>query len=73
MGRKGVLVCLICRDPAGRVCSFFVFSHYVAARDALQTQNVEFGNETQHSSIFLVRLQTAQANPTDSTFKFNSL
>ncbi len=31
------------------------------------------GNETQHSTHFLVRSGTAQTNPTDSTFKLNSL
>ncbi len=46
------------------------------AQDASPTQNVTIwhsGNETQQSTHFLLRLGTARTNPTDSTFKFNSL
>ena len=53
----------------------FLFSHFVAARDALPTQHVAIwrpGNETQQSIVFVVRLGSAGTNPTDSTFKFNS-
>ena len=54
----------------------FLFSHFVAARDALTTQHVAIlrpGNETQQSTVFVVHSGTAGTNLTDSTFTFNSL
>ena len=54
----------------------FWFSLFVAARDASPTQHVSIwrpGNETQQSTVFVVRSGTAGTNPADSTFNFNSL
>ena len=48
----------------------------VDARDVLPTQHVSVwppGNETQQSTVFVVRSETAGTNPTDSTLNFNSL
>ena len=53
----------------------FLFSHSVAAQDALPTQNMDIlhpGYETQLSTIFVVHLGRAGTNPTDSTFNFIS-
>ena len=55
MGRKGVMVSRICRDPNQSVAIWLT------------------GNESQQSTIVLVCLCTAQTNPTDSTFTFNSV
>lgn len=41
--------------------------------DALRIQSVSIGNENRQSTVFLVSLQTARTNLTDSTFKFNRL
>ena len=55
----------------GPLPGYSYFSIFFAARDALPTQNFIILHpvyETQQSIIFLVRLQTAWTNLTDSTF-----
>ena len=73
--RKGVLVSHICRDlqPSAWI---FLLSHFVAARDVLTSQHASMcrpGNETQQSTIFVVRSGTAGTNPSDSTFNLYNL
>ena len=66
-GKKGVSVSYLQR-PCSSAPGFSYFSS-CCAQDTLPTQNVSTGhpgNETQQSAIFVVHIQTAKTNPTDS-------
>ncbi len=55
-----------------RYFSFNAFAFLAALRTLDQPRLWHSENETQQSSYFVVHLGTAQKNPTDSTFKFDS-
>ena len=72
-GRKGAIVSCICREPAAFCRDSLIFSIFLLLRAFHQPKMWRPGNQTQQSTIFLLRLGTAQTNPTDSTFEFSSL
>lgn len=68
-GRKGLCVSHVCKQPMD-----FIFFHFVGVLGMLNQPKMSFfwrpGNKTQPSTMFLVHLQTALTNSTDSTFNF---
>ena len=70
MGRKGMLVCRITREPAALCLDFLIFLNFCFYKLKMLYFYI-LGNET--PTVSLVHLQIARRNPIGSTLKLNSL